>query len=82
MIIKAGNMWYFLASHQDNPSSYVKEQISNFIQLSFSFIVLYHGCNGTHPMANIFELISEAHLYSKGDLIDVMLVVHLITNHL
>ena len=65
-----------------SPSSYVREEVNNFIQPCLTLIALCYGSHRTHLIANIFEFISETHPYSEGDLINIILVVHLTTNHL
>ena len=65
-----------------NPSSFVKKEVSNFIQPCFLLIVLCYGCYGTYLIANIFEFIYEIHLYDEGGLIDLIFVVHMANNYL
>ena len=58
------------------------EHISYFIQPLFSLIILCHGCYGAHTITNAFEKISVTQLSSERHTIDVILVVHLTTDHL
>ena len=65
-----------------NPPSYVSEEMSNFIMLSFLLMELCHSCYSTHLMANIFEFISKTHSYSEGGLIDIMVELCLTTDQI